>query len=318
MLKSRAWSNLTDRVPNALKVLGPDLKVSDVWDATRRVDEPQPEDGPTGESTRRNRSDRDELRAPVVPSGGHLSNWSWRAFFGACRVVASREARRLSCPIPVFDVSMIAPQSLSCLVLEIWMSEILTELFVKSTSEKSTPSNQKELEKFLVTFHNSWDQKREFGLDQLAKKYKKALERALLLIAGAIDLRTIFDPDKPFGFRSRGASLSAVASRHWYKTAVEFQGQMPTEEPLTPACLPGHYSTRGDWYLAALKNGRSSRLADRVLDVLNSRRANMTRLQAGLGLPVRDLLPFENDREKWGFRTRLLTESDGRRQGVPP
>jgi hypothetical protein len=48
---------------------------------------------------------------------------------------------------------------------------------------------------------------------------------------------------------------------------------------------------RGDWFLAVSKNSRSLRLAHRAIDLVSSRRANISRLQLGLGLPTRDMIP---------------------------
>jgi len=58
-----------------------------------------------------------------------------------------------------------------------------------------------------------------------------------------------------------------------------------------PVRLPGHFSARGDWFLATAKGSRSVRLAEQAIDLLSSRRGNRTRLQLGLGLPVRDVVP---------------------------
>ena len=60
---------------------------------------------------------------------------------------------------------------------------------------------------------------------------------------------------------------------------------------LTANSLPGCFSVRGDWFLATAKGSRSWRLADEALDLLSSRRANYDRLQYGIGLPTRDILP---------------------------
>jgi len=51
--------------------------------------------------------------------------------------------------------------------------------------------------------------------------------------------------------------------------------------------LPGHFAVRGDWSLAVSGGSRSVRQAERALDLLSSRRANVTRLQMGVGLPTR-------------------------------
>src|SRR5205085_11463416 len=72
------------------------------------------------------------------------------------------------------------------------------------------------------------------------------------------------------------------------------------DDPTVPVGLPGHFSVRGDWFLAVAGGSRSGRLAERALDLLNSRRANYTRLKQGLGLPTRHLFSAE-------LRTSLVT-----------
>ena len=79
------------------------------------------------------------VNAPLRPS--------WRKFLEACHQVAQAEAYHLGTPVPAFDLSAIAAQSFSCLVLEIWTSEIYQRL------EKDVSSlNQKG---GLVNFVNS-------------------------------------------------------------------------------------------------------------------------------------------------------------------
>jgi KaiC/GvpD/RAD55 family RecA-like ATPase len=49
---------------------------------------------------------------------------TWYDFLSACAEVARSESARAGTPIPAFDVSLLAPESFSCLVLEMWASEI--------------------------------------------------------------------------------------------------------------------------------------------------------------------------------------------------
>jgi hypothetical protein len=83
--------------------------------------------------------------------------------------------------------------------------------------------------------------------------------------------------------------------------------------------VPGSYSTRGDWFLGYTKSSRSKLLGEHAIDLLSSRRANITRMQHGLGLPVRDFVKGSACGE---FRTALLctevrSNADGRKTGSP-
>ena len=93
------------------------------------------------------------------------------------------------------------------------------------------------------------------------------------------------------------AEGSAVAARHWYSTASQI------EESYLPVGLPGYYSVRGDWFLAVATGSRSAHLGDRALDVLISRRANLRRLQLGVGLPTRDVVDEDEYKQ---LRTKLV------------
>jgi hypothetical protein len=73
--------------------------------------------------------------------------------------------------------------------------------------------------------------------------------------------------------------------------------------------LPGHFTVRADWFLAVSGGSRSSRLADHALDLLSSQRANVTRLQEGVGLPTRRL--FNPDDKHSHLRTRLVSAPKG-------
>jgi hypothetical protein len=112
--------------------------------------------------------------------------------------------------------------------------------------------------------------------------------KAWLLLIDVLHLDSFADPQQPFEPIVRAVHPNAVAARHWYKSACEFQGTAATGATV-PVGLPGHFSVRGDWFLAVASASRSSRLADRALDLLSSRRANFVRMQSGLGLPTRDL-----------------------------
>jgi len=106
---------------------------------------------------------------------------------------------------------------------------------------------------------------------------------------------------------------NSVSARHWYKTASSFLDSLTPEQvehAWTPVRLPGHFSVRGDWFLAVAGGSRSSRLADHALDLLSSQRANVTRLQEGIGLPTRRL--FNKSEEGSHLRTRLISAEQGK------
>ena len=121
--------------------------------------------------------------------------------------------------------------------------------------------------------------------------------------------RDVLRSSQPLPTRARPSTANWRASaRHWYKTACLVceadEKQYGNDAVVTrvPMRLPGHFSVRGDWYLAVAQGSRSNRLADLALDMLTSRKANRTRLHGGLGLPTRDLAEGRNAHF---LRTRL-------------
>jgi KaiC/GvpD/RAD55 family RecA-like ATPase len=137
-----------------------------------------------------------------------------------------------------------------------------------------------------------------------AHGYWRQLFRAWMLMRAAfpslemeLDAETRFD--RVADSSDEELSTSAVSVRHYYSTACTVSNKLLTasENPArdvhgkaqVPTRLPGHFCTRGDWFLAVAKGSRSPRLADMAIDILSSRRANRTRLEAGMGLPTRDL-----------------------------
>ena len=128
-----------------------------------------------------------------------------------------------------------------------------------------------------------------------------------------LPLSTCAEPGTPHELKVRDASSAAVASRQWYKTASKIC-DATTTEAMAIRSLPGHFSTRGDWFLAVAEGSRSSVLADRALDLLSSMRANFARLRLGLGLPTRHITSRQNMR---AMRTALTTlDAIGHRRGV--
>jgi KaiC/GvpD/RAD55 family RecA-like ATPase len=120
-----------------------------------------------------------------------------------------------------------------------------------------------------------------------------ALYKTWLLLQEMVDFkRARGDGAHSSVMPKRVASEPAVASRHWYKTACTYAEEVVKwdEGGLFPMRLPGHFSSRGDWFLASSRGSRSKLLAQHAIDLLSSRRANMERLELGLGLPVRDII----------------------------
>lgn len=141
------------------------------------------------------------------------------------------------------------------------------------------------------------------------------LYKTWLLLLEAIQFEDFLEPGDSFAFRQgRTASQQSIASRQWYKTACAFSNDLNNSasihDSLSAVSLPGYYTTRGDWFLGTAKSSRSKLLAQNAIDLLSSRRANITRLQHGLGLPVRDIVP---EKTCSSFRTALrckLTRHD--------
>lgn len=245
---------------------------------------------------------------------------SWRDFLAAACRVAEFESEARQQKIASFDLSMIAPESFSCLVLEVWCSEIARTL-------RRQPDAQNSL---AVLGKRSW--RRETGshgllewltLEKLSPKringlfaefpaYSLELYKAWLLLVEALDLDALRNAPGAFAFKSgRMPNPLAVASRHWYKTASATSVADPDVGPRAYSRLPGAFTTRGDWFLAVATGSRSNRLGNRILDLLCSTRANANRLREGIGLPTRRLLR-NPQRDANRLRTALRTEPTGK------
>jgi len=211
---------------------------------------------------------------------------SWRKFLGACTVVANKtkKPRGKRSELEPFDVDLHATsESMSCLVLEVWLSEI---------------ANRTDSAEFLATVSTRYtggNPSPSIGLRELLENYQPELFRTWLLLGDFLsqsrfpseNLRFVMPP-KP--------RVGAVATRHWYSTASianrEAEKRLSTGAPneaslLFPVRLPGRFSVRGDWDLAIAKGSLSTRLGERVLDLLSSRRSHIERLRSGIGLPTR-------------------------------
>jgi len=308
LCKEQAWRAAFERpLPLLNKNYGAKVTVGTVWNALPKALKGPPAGEEWGSTNRQ-------------ANGPHPG--SWRAFLEACQEVAGAETARIGSPGTAFDVALLAAESFSCLLMEIWASEIYqAQTHPKQIIEQVSKRN--------------WQVPRGLGLVDwlseagtleriyanaaaaeqrpLLSKYSLELYKSWLLLVDVLNLSGFVDSDGSFELKVKKADPSAVAARHWYKTACEFVGTSSQTEPMVVARLPGHFSVRGDWFLAVAGGSRSGRAADRVLDLLSSRRANVTRLQLGLGLPTRDVAL----KERYGqLRTKLSSLTQGERASV--
>jgi hypothetical protein len=206
------------------------------------------------------------------PVQGH----QWRPFLEACVDVA-RCCDIMSFtdgkPLRPFGISPVRDETLSCLVLEIWASEISM-----ITSE--------------TVFAKYRHDHEIHGFNYLIEQFEKQLFKTWLLLTEVFS-PSDFDKDVTLKTSGRGCSSagSAVAERHWYATAAEVAGI--NLDGYRPAGLPGNYSMRGDWFLGVARGSRSYRMGERAIDLLTTRRGNIVRLQQGIGLPVRGCSPAD-------------------------
>lgn len=201
---------------------------------------------------------------------------SWRVFLEACYQLSRRQAFSSMTPVTAFDIHGASSQTLSSLILEIWASEVYDRCEHK----------REELKQQVTKRPWRLDTKSR-GLIEWLTDYRKELFRAWLLLVEVMDFNVLAKSVETGTLRSLEPSPTAVTVRHWYKTACQVTENLSFDDAVVPVGLPGHFSVRGDWFLAASGGSRSGRLADRALDLLTSRRANHLRLQKGLGLPVR-------------------------------
>jgi hypothetical protein len=264
---------------------------------------------------------------------------SWRKFLGACSKVAEVYSRQTGVNTTPFDVASPSSETMNTLLLEIWLSEVKVEAEILGYT--LAPEDSKSLVHLLTRTHAGCREKltedlfREFATEAKAwgrdidwntrvKAFRKlpigalCLYKTWLLLIEAFAFEDFLEPDNPFSLRQgRTAALHSAASRHWYKTACAFASELAhsvgIDDSLVAQRLPGHYSTRGDWYLASPQSSRSQLLAQRALDLLCSRRANLTRMQRGLGLPVRDVLQMGRCEK---LRTALRCKQPRKRTGA--
>ena len=194
--------------------------------------------------------------------------------------MAQDQTERLTRKVFALGVSTLGPESLPCLVLEMWASEILDLL---------PPDEKAEFVSSLD--HIDWSADRAEDLcDWILKDdFKLAFFKTWLLLSESLPLESLAGPQTTPPPKGHDANGVAVATRHWYKTACDNQRCPITGELSLAVRLPGHFSIRGDWFLAVAAGSRSERLGRRALDLLSSRRANFRRMELGIGLPTRDI-----------------------------
>lgn len=271
----------------------------------------------------KNESDGD--KKVELKSDGQLI--SWFDFFRACKEVSEYHSARTSTHIPAFDFTTSDGESFSCLFLEMWASEtydLRKDLkgpkdafdFAQALSTKiwkrQDAREGMSLLKALV-------EEQGLSLSELLRRRKKWKRRASRVKGYSIELykawllltevmsfeELISTPNNlSFEFKPRQSNPQAVAAHHWYQSACDLIDQTGASEGLVAVRLPGHFSVRGDWFLGVAGGSRSGRLAHRAFDLLSSRRANIKRLQLGLGLPVRKIVSDKDDFSN--VRTRLV------------
>lgn len=253
--------------------------VRGVWENLRKVNDPKR----PGEGTGRR---RDEKHQPI----------RWYRFLEACRLVARAEGARTATVVPAFDLSLLSPESFSCLVLEVWASEFSEPNVLSGIEERAWNGETLKIGLIELLDEPEMDRKRELWRSGVAVTFETqwlALFKTWLMLGETLDLSNLADPSSSFEFVKRDPSPLSVATRHWYKTASAENTFSPSD-PTVITQLPGSYSVRGDWFLAVSRNSRSMRLAHRAIDILSSRRSNINRLRIGLGLPVRDIKPMDS------------------------
>jgi KaiC/GvpD/RAD55 family RecA-like ATPase len=252
---------------------------------------------------------------------------TWRWFLKHACDVADAETALLRRRVPAFDLAAPSAESFSCLVLEVWLSEIVLTLhrcgkdaeaaqLVAQLSQREWSARGQDRANGrlgLIELLQPDARKTATGLEEgELPGWSLELFKSWLLLVEALDLETLIHPGPRPGFAADGAPReTAVAVRHWYKTACAVPDEVRAAvAPLHYGRLPGHFTTRGDWFLAVAPESRSYPLASRALDLLCSIRGNMRRLEQGVGLPTRRLTRrSEGERTSASFRSRLETET---------
>jgi KaiC/GvpD/RAD55 family RecA-like ATPase len=306
LCRERCWIDAAEKRLSFSKNGEQKLTVGHVWNSLTRM----PSSFPDQELT----THRTDVRGITYePKELGEDARSWRAFLEACQLVARVRGSKTSATLPAFDLSLLTPESFSCLVLEMWASqmfkqsgELASELSRESgnrhDAESGPPGMTRTLANWLVgdsyrrtiqKDYEAWIQ----GSDVGCNRGWLALYKVWLLLAEVLRLEDFVEPAQSLEFKPREGNHEAVAIRHWYKTAAARSDEFDPSDPVLPCRLPGNFSVRGDWFLAVLKGSLSNRLADQALDLLSSKRANRIRMQMGLGLPTRFPTAPESERD---------------------
>lgn len=297
LCRAKAWES--DRT---FKFDKKEYTVRQVWDSLKKIGTAKEGGDKITDRPGKNNSADDKIK--------HVS---WRIFIEACKKAAEGLSERLSKPVTAFDFAQISPESFSCLILEMWFSEIYDKLRGNGKGDESDELKRirETLSKrrlFLPT-QNDDAERPPLLLSELLEKYWLELYKSWLILIEVLNFSDIVGEATAlnFDFKLRNTDFSAIASRHWYKTASQCPDDIVASEPLVAVRLPGHFSVRGDWSLALSGSSRSIRQGERALDLLSSRRANICRLQLGIGLPTR----FSKDKSSESLRTRLISHQRG-------
>lgn len=207
-----------------------------------------------------------------------------------------------------FALAPEAQETLSCVFLEIWISQI--------------EANDARTARGIFPVSRDGETSKD-NLAKLIDDYKREAVIALLVLMTLINSNDI-DGENHYNHRLPAKRIP-LAYRSWYSASSRIaSGDSITEDDgrasslnenhdlegtpegesaaagstledgqtarpvYFPARLPGTRSVRGDWFLAIARGSRSYQMGERAIDLLCTRRANIVRLQKGVGLPVRD------------------------------
>jgi len=227
----------------------------------------------------------DRIQGTATPPTGWTGTVGWNEFLEACRFIARQNAG-----VVPFDVDVHTSESPSSLLLEMWASYSLME--GKATSEFGS----------LMFRDDVVEGEDGPSLSTLAREHEKSLYAACVQFVSACSHLEAVNRR----LERREGVQDFVASRQWYSTASSFYSKSRHQD-LCLLRLPGYFSTRGDWFLAMAHGSRSYLLGERALDLLSGRKLSLLRLQDGLGLPCRDILPDSHIGELktaiWRYRT---------------
>lgn len=246
---------------------------------------------------------------------------SWRVFLEACYQLAQKQSYSKLTPVTAFSMYGASVQTLSSLILEIWASEIYERERRNGDEAKvKKVANQVKARRWPQKPTNygavGAEEEEAPSLIEWLEEYRLELFKTWLLLIEVVDFRELAKAVKNNELADLKSDATAVAVRHWYKTACQATENLTFDDPLVPVGLPGHFSVRGDWFLAVVGGSRSGRLADRALDLLSSRRANYTRLKKGLGLPTRILDDLERKDGGAELSTSIITLDSGSREAA--